>query len=212
MQFNAALITTGAIKGTSRTKLNKELGLETLKFRRWFRRLCTLFNIKTTGLTKYLFKFIPQENYSHNTHSVAFIRTYCCRTEFFKCSFFPHSVCEWNKLDITTRREKSLLSLRNSMLKLVSLQQIFNVHYPTGTRLRLGHSQLNSHRFYHNFSNCINPLCLCSLKFEWSSYFFLRCHYFTNIRSTLLDKIAKIDSNILSLPANETVEVLLYGN
>ena len=37
IQYNAALAITGAIKGTSQTKLYKELGLESLKFRGWFR-------------------------------------------------------------------------------------------------------------------------------------------------------------------------------
>ena len=37
IKYNAALAITGAIKGTSQTKLHKELGLECLKFRRWFR-------------------------------------------------------------------------------------------------------------------------------------------------------------------------------
>ena len=37
IQYNAALAITGAIKGTSQTKLYKKLGLESLKFRRWFR-------------------------------------------------------------------------------------------------------------------------------------------------------------------------------
>ena len=35
MQYNAALAVTGAIKGTFRCKIYKELGLETLKFRQW---------------------------------------------------------------------------------------------------------------------------------------------------------------------------------
>ena len=37
IQYNVALVLTGAIKGRSQTKLYKELGLESLKFRRWFR-------------------------------------------------------------------------------------------------------------------------------------------------------------------------------
>ena len=39
VQYNAALAITGAIRGTSKTKLYHELGLESLKFRRWMRRL-----------------------------------------------------------------------------------------------------------------------------------------------------------------------------
>ena len=94
MQHNSVFAITGAIKGTSPTKLFEELGLETLKFRQWLGRLCTLFKIKTTGLVKYLFKLIPQENHSHNTSSMASIPTYCCRVDSFKYSFSPYSICK----------------------------------------------------------------------------------------------------------------------
>ena len=70
IQYNAALAITGAIKGTSQTKLYKELGLESLKFRRWFRRLCTFFKIKTSGKPEYLFNLIPAGQYSYNTHTL----------------------------------------------------------------------------------------------------------------------------------------------
>ena len=50
VQYNASLAITGAIKGTSRLKLYNEIGLESLKFRRWFRKLCTFYKIKSTGL------------------------------------------------------------------------------------------------------------------------------------------------------------------
>ena len=56
IQYNAAFAITGAIKGTSQSKLYNELGFESLKFRRWFQKLCTFYKIKTTGVrsTKYL--------------------------------------------------------------------------------------------------------------------------------------------------------------
>ena len=38
-QYNAALAITGTIRGTSKEKLYQELGLETMKERRWFRRI-----------------------------------------------------------------------------------------------------------------------------------------------------------------------------
>ena len=40
VQYNAVLAITGAIKGTSQQKIYNELGFESLRFRRWFRRLC----------------------------------------------------------------------------------------------------------------------------------------------------------------------------
>ena len=39
VQYNAALIITGAIKGTCRDKIYQELGLESLADRRWSRKL-----------------------------------------------------------------------------------------------------------------------------------------------------------------------------
>ena len=40
-QYNAAL----AIRGTFREKLYQELGLESLRKRRWYRKLCHFFKI-----------------------------------------------------------------------------------------------------------------------------------------------------------------------
>ena len=38
IQYNACLAITGAIRGTSTEKIYQELGLESLKSRRWFRK------------------------------------------------------------------------------------------------------------------------------------------------------------------------------
>ena len=48
VQYNAALAITGAIRGTSKEKLYQELGFESLKYRRWLRRLCYLYKIVNT--------------------------------------------------------------------------------------------------------------------------------------------------------------------
>ena len=45
VQYNTALAITDAVKGTSQMKLYSELGLESLKFRHWFRKLCLFFKI-----------------------------------------------------------------------------------------------------------------------------------------------------------------------
>ena len=44
-QYNAGLATTGTIRATSKEKLYQELGFETMKERRWFRRLCCFYKI-----------------------------------------------------------------------------------------------------------------------------------------------------------------------
>ena len=60
IQYNAPLAMIVAIRGMSQIKLYKELGLESLRFRRWFRQLCTFFKIKIHGKPKYLLNKIHQ--------------------------------------------------------------------------------------------------------------------------------------------------------
>ena len=45
IQYNGALAITGAIKDTSREKLYQGLGLESLRKRRWYRKLLLFQNI-----------------------------------------------------------------------------------------------------------------------------------------------------------------------
>ena len=54
-QYSAALAVTGAWRGTSRQRLFNELGWENLYDRRWYRRLCHFFTLKTTQIPEYLF-------------------------------------------------------------------------------------------------------------------------------------------------------------
>ena len=46
VQCNAASAITGAISGSSREKLYQELGLESLKSRPWYQKLCLFFELK----------------------------------------------------------------------------------------------------------------------------------------------------------------------
>ena len=55
IQYNDTLAITVVIKGTSRSKLYKELGLESVKSRRTLRRLCAFHRIVSTRLPTYLF-------------------------------------------------------------------------------------------------------------------------------------------------------------
>ena len=203
--YNAVLAITGAIRGTSQIKLYKELGLEYLRFRRWFRRLGTFFKIKIHGKPKYLLNKIPSSQTHYNTRNTDQVETYYCRTNVFKNSFLPYTIIEWNKLDLDVRKSKSYAIFRNTLLKLGRPNQntIYNINNPVGlkllTRLRLGLSQLNEHKFNHNFQNCINPLCSCSLEIESTSHFLLHCHHYTNIQLTLLNNIAEIIGNIFNI-------------
>ena len=118
VQYNAALAITGAIHGTSQTTLYVELGLESLKARHWFRRLCDFYKFKSYGLPPYLFQLVPKETHSYNTCNSEDIPTYHCRTDSFKNSFFPWTIRECNRLDLDIC--KSTYSVfRQHFLKLI---------------------------------------------------------------------------------------------
>ena len=59
IQYNAALAITGAIRGSSREKRYQELGLESLRQRRWYRKLCYFFKLTKSKSPKYLYNVIP---------------------------------------------------------------------------------------------------------------------------------------------------------
>ena len=80
------------------------------------------------------------------------------------------------------------------------------------TRLRLGLSHLNEHKFRHNFADCVNPLCSCSIEPETTLYFFLHSHNFLNIRRKLLDKIKLLNETLLQLNDESLLTVLLLGS
>ena len=111
------------------------------------------------------------------------VATFYNRTDVYKYSFFPYTILEWNKLDKNIQQSKTIKSFRNFLLKIGRLtpKPVYNIHNPTGlkllTMLRLGISHINEHRFNHNFRDCVNPLCPCSLEVQSSSHFFVHCHY-----------------------------------
>ena len=127
-------------------------------------------------------------------------------------------ITEWNKLDLDVRKSRSYATFRNTLLKLGRPIQctIYSINNPVGlkllTRLRLGLSHLNEHRFNHNLKNCINPLCSCSLEIESISHFLLHCHHYTNIRLTLLKSLAEIIGNTFNINDECLVNLLLFGN
>ena len=83
-----ALAITGAVRGISQIKLYKELGLESLRIRRWFRRLCIFFKIKIHGKSEYLFNKIPSSQIHYNNRNTDQVETSYCRKDIFKNSFF----------------------------------------------------------------------------------------------------------------------------
>ena len=97
---------TGAIRGTSQTNIYRELGLESLRSGRWFRHLCALYKIKTTGLPPYL-NMLPKVTHHYQTRNSEDLAIYQTRTNIFKYSFFPIRL--WNGTNLALVFEIQLI-------------------------------------------------------------------------------------------------------
>ena len=94
IQYKAALAITGAIQGTSRDKIYKELGLESLKARRWYKRLTCMFKIMNEQAPNYVINLIPKRNQTIRTRN-SHTPIIHCRIDCFKYSFFPCTLRDW---------------------------------------------------------------------------------------------------------------------
>ena len=111
----------------------------------------------------YLFNLIPPKlnSFCHcNTYSVM-----TCRTDYFKNSFIPYVVREWNRLSTKIHNSTSCQQFRKSFLSFIKsiCCSLFFIHHPVGfkllVRLRLGFSHLHENKFRHNFLDTLTPLC-----------------------------------------------------
>ena len=169
VQYKAALAITGAIQSTSRDKIYQELGLESLKARRWYKSLSFILKIMKEEAPNYLINFVPKCETNTRTRNNG-IPTFNCQTNCFKYSFFPFTLNDWFNLYLNIRNSESISIFKNKLFSFIHPVQtnIYNILDPKGlsflTCLRLGLSHLNEHRFRHNFQDCLNPLCSCSLE------------------------------------------------
>ena len=157
IQYNACLAITGAIRGTSTEKIYQELGLESLKSRRWFRKLCHFYKIFNEKSPSYLFNLIPNFHRVYNTRLSYNISPIKVRHDYFKNSFFPSAISEWNKLDLNIRNSASLNTFKKKLLNFIRscANSIFDIYNPLGikllTRLHIGLSKALLSRYFESF-------------------------------------------------------------
>ena len=181
VQYKTVFAITSAIQGTSRDRIYQELGLDSLKFRRWYKRLSCMFKIMNEHAPNY-------------------------------------SLSNWFDLDPSIRNSESISAFKSKLLSFIRPVQsnVYNIFDPQGlkllTRLRLGFSHLNEHRFRNNFQDCINPLCSCSLEIEDTSHYLLHCHNFSRYRIDLMNSVNSVRDNFESLSDSSKRDIHLYGD
>ena len=219
IQYAAALAATGAWKGTSRDKLYKELGWETLYDRRWFRRLCHFFKLRKFQSPLYLFAEIPPVR--PPLYNLRHSRTYsqsAARTTRFSNTYFYNTLFEWDSLNEELKNSSTLTEFKRLLLGYVRPKgnPIYGIANLQGIRLltkcRLEFSPLNEHKFRHNF-DCLNPFCNCGTAKEDNEHFLLHCPLFNELRQDLLGQLSEIlNEDALNLDPKELCHLMLYGS
>ena len=180
IQRQAAIIITGAYRHTSHDSLLSELGWQSLSVRRKLHKLLLFYKIIHRIYPDYLYShlsFSTQTQYSLRTPRTLVPRF--CRLSSSYHSFFPSTTREWNILPITTQNSISVTTFK----ALINPTTDTNVKYNRMcngnlgrwlSRLRMGLSALNQHRFGYNFIQ--SPQCmLCRTHSESTFHYFFQC-------------------------------------
>ena len=172
----------------------------------------------STIFSSYLFDYIPSTDRIYNTRNAAKVPRIKSKHNFFRNSFNPSAIIEWNRLDQDIRNAESYVLFRKHLLSFIrpEANNIFNVHNAKGinllTRLRVDFSHLKEHKFRHNFVDAIKPLCSSRNFGESTTHFFLHCTHFSNQILTLINKIKDIDKRIFDKNDSLITQTLLFGD
>ena len=193
VQYQAALIITGAWRGSSRSKLYEELGWESLTDRRWCRRILQIHKITNNNTPCYLKNKLPcirRPLYSQiNSNTFHKIR---CKTDRYMHSFFPNGINSWNNVIPYFNDIPSIGILKNHILSLIRpvKKSTFGIYDSSGLRylfqLRIGLSPLRYHKKRHKFPDTLSDLYLCTHGIEDTNHFLFSCPLYATHRVTLM--------------------------
>ena len=222
VQYEAAKIVTGAMKGTSKQRLMQEIGWEDLKTRRAIHKLLLYFKIVNNLCPSYLVDLLPllvseRTNYSLRTASNYSI--FASRTDRFKRSFFPSTTSLWNDIGNDIRCLDSIGSFKKALFSSYNVSSYnatfdfaidrFNAIFHT--RLRLDTCALNYYLFKIGCKE--SPACFCGFYNESVNHFFLECPLYSAPRTNLLSSAARIFADRWSsMTKVQIVSVFLFGS
>ena len=183
---------------------------------RWYRNLCSFYKAFKNESLRYLFNIIPIGKPAYSTRNHVNIPLFKTNHNFFKNSFFPSTIIEWNNLDPNLRNSDG--TFKNPIVKFIrpSPNSVFECHNSQGikflARLRLGLNHLLEHKFKHSFQDSPNPLCKCGAEVESTKHFLRHCPIYNKDRSSLLRTIRNIDFKLLEITDSSLTQMLLHGN
>ena len=220
VQYEAARVVIGAIKGTSSARLHDELAWEPLSIRRERHKLRQFYKIVQNLTRRYLTELLLKIS-SECTHfrlrSRENFPQLRCRTSTFQKSFFPLAITCWNSPDLDVRNSVSLPTFKaktRSTLFPHTYNRLFDCSFTRHasidhTRLRLGFSCLREYLFKIN--SCVSPICECSFDSESMKHFSLCCPRYAAQRDVLTSAANILGKTWSSSSDPKKLNFLLYG-
>ena len=117
VQYNAELVITGAVKGTSRDPIYRELSLESLAEWRLSRKIFVFHKIINGLLPVCLQSYISycgEGVYRTRSVNQKKLRQFSTRTKIYESSFFLYCIKEWNNLSKELRKIKSTVQFKTN--------------------------------------------------------------------------------------------------
>ena len=80
---------------------------------------------------------LPEKQCSYNQDIANLFRKFKINTEYFKISFFPYCINEWNKLGLALRNSLSISIFKKDLLTFIlpKMCPVYKIHDPTGLKL-----------------------------------------------------------------------------
>ena len=179
--------------------------------------MCLYYKLKKGLAPEYVTKLLPTEvkkNITkHNLRSQNQIRIPRMNLSSFKTSFIPHASSLWNNLPDNIHQSSSIHIFKKPTKPKTTTSnynKLCSGYFGRLlTRLRLGLSGLNAHRFKYNLHN--TPIChLCFLGPEDTYHFFFSCPTHDLPRQHLLNLLqSELDLDTSNL--KNILKILLYG-
>ena len=225
IQRQAAIAITRAYKHTKHTDLLTGTGLMSLKQRRQNSKLNLIFKIKNNLTPKYLRDLLPKHRrnrpITRNEHNIQEIRT---KRDYMLKSTIPSSIKLWNKLSVPLRKKPNISTFKSGLTKAQKHPKFYRP-FLQGTskgsinlsRIRMGLSGLNSHRFKYNFipsKRCPS----CNHPNEDTTHYLIFCPAYAAKRTTMFEAIVdlrpeaqNLTRDLSNVNAKKMVDLLING-
>ena len=223
LQNRCARLVTGALFRSSTTSLLNDLGWERLETRRLIHKILFFHRLyyNNPPLPTYLTDILTgtrHDNTGLRLRNESDISVPPTNLVSYHRSYFPSTIRQWNLLPLTLRNTISRTDFARQVWQRFGAPEPPPIHScgtklgnTLHTRLRIGHSILNAHRFQICHKDTPSPACSCGHPNEDTNHFILWCPLHDHHRDILFREMKLIKPDFDQLSVKNKISTLLQG-